>query len=61
MKTLKEIEREHVLQVLEFTNNDRSKAAKALGIGRQTLYRYLKQYAKTKHYPHTGSNLYRRV
>lgn len=39
--TLREVEREHILKVLNFVNGRRTKAAEMLGIGRKTLYRKL--------------------
>ena len=36
-KTLKEIEKEHILKVLKFVNNNKTKAAEILGIDRKTL------------------------
>jgi two-component system NtrC family response regulator len=38
-QTLQEIEREHILKVLDYVNGHRTKAAKILGVGRKTLYR----------------------
>jgi two-component system NtrC family response regulator len=39
--TLQEVEREHIIKVLNFVNGRRAKAAEMLGIGRKTLYRKL--------------------
>jgi two-component system NtrC family response regulator len=39
--TLREVEREHIVKVLNFVNGRRTKAAEMLGIGRKTLYRKL--------------------
>ncbi len=39
--TLSEIERDHILKVLNLVNGRRAKAAEILGIGRKTLYRKL--------------------
>ena len=41
---LQEVERRHILQVMERTRGDIKEAADLLGIGRTTLYRKLKQY-----------------
>ena len=41
---LQEVERQHILQVIEHTRGDLQTAANLLGIGRTTLYRKLKQY-----------------
>ena len=38
-QTLQEIEREHILKVLDYVNGHKANAAKILGIGRKTLYR----------------------
>lgn len=38
---LREVEREHIIKVLNFVNGRRAKAAEILGIGRKTLYRKL--------------------
>jgi Nif-specific regulatory protein len=42
-KTLEQVEREHILYVLAVAGQNRSKAAKLLGIGRNTLTRKLKK------------------
>jgi two-component system NtrC family response regulator len=39
--TLQEVEREHIIKVLNFVNGRRARAAEMLGIGRKTLYRKL--------------------
>lgn len=41
---LQEVERQHILQVIEHTCGDIQTAANLLGIGKTTLYRKLKQY-----------------
>ena len=41
---LQEVERRHILQVMEQTRGDIKEAADLLGIGKTTLYRKLKQY-----------------
>lgn len=38
---LKEVERQHILAVLQFSGGSRTRAAEILGIGRKTLYRKL--------------------
>jgi two-component system response regulator HydG len=43
-RPLEEIEREHILRVLEMTGNNRTEAAKILKIGERTLYRKIKEY-----------------
>ncbi len=42
--TLKELERRHILKVLEMTNFDYHEAVKLLGTSRATLYRKLQEY-----------------
>lgn len=42
--TLRDLERQAILQALEATGGDRWRAAKLLGIGRTTIYRKLKEY-----------------
>ena len=41
---LEDIERQHIISVLEKTNHNKTKAAEALGIGLTTLYRKLQTY-----------------
>jgi two-component system NtrC family response regulator len=41
---LEEVERNHILAVLNYVNGSRSRAAEILGIGRKTLYRKLKLF-----------------
>jgi DNA-binding NtrC family response regulator len=43
-KSLEEIEKRHIINVLKETNNNISQAAKILGINRGTLYRKMKEY-----------------
>ena len=43
-KSLKEVEKEHILNVLEYTDNNKSKAADILKIDRKTLHNKIKQY-----------------
>jgi len=42
--SMEEIERQAIEATLDYTGGDKSHAAKALGIGRKTLYRKLEQY-----------------
>jgi two-component system NtrC family response regulator len=42
-QTLQELEREHILKVLDYVNRHKTKAAKILGIGRKTLYRKIQE------------------
>ncbi len=50
--SMEEIERQAIEATLDYTNGDKSHAARALGIGRKTLYRKLDQYNGSKE----GSN-----
>jgi two-component system NtrC family response regulator len=43
---LKEVERQHILAVLQFVQGSRTRAAEILGIGRKTLYRKLQALAE---------------
>lgn len=43
--TLESVEKNHILKILHFFDNNRQKTAEALGISRKTLYRKLAQYA----------------
>jgi DNA-binding NtrC family response regulator len=45
MPTLSEVEQEHILKVLEYTEGNRSHAARILGISRQSLIERLKRIA----------------
>ena len=45
---LAEVEQEHILRVLEYTNGNRSHAARVLGISRQSLIERLKRIAATR-------------
>ena len=43
-RSLEDVEREHILNVLRHCRNNQAKAARVLGIGRNTLWRKLKKY-----------------
>jgi DNA-binding NtrC family response regulator len=43
-KTLEDIEKEHILNILEETGGNQSKASKMLGINRKTLYKKIHKY-----------------
>jgi DNA-binding NtrC family response regulator len=47
--TLEELEREHILRVLEESNGNRERAAAILGISSRTLYRKLREYESQTH------------
>ena len=44
--TLEDLERGHIMQTLQHTGGNRTRAARLLGIGKTTLYRKLKEYAQ---------------
>jgi len=46
--TLAEVEKAHILRILEATGNNRTQAARALGIGLRTLQRKLQEWAETE-------------
>ena len=43
-RTLKDIEKEHIINVLEETGGNQSKASEILGINRKTLYKKIHKY-----------------
>jgi DNA-binding NtrC family response regulator len=43
-KTVEELEREHIREILEQYNWNRKQAAQALGIGERTIYRKIRKY-----------------
>lgn len=45
LRSLVEVEREHILRVLDACGGSQSEAARVLGIGRNTLWRKLREYA----------------
>ena len=44
LDTLAEVERRHLLRVLEFCNGNQAEAARILGIGRTTLWRKIREF-----------------
>lgn len=48
LKTLKEIIRDLIIEYLTIHEGSKDKTAKALGISRKTLYRYLKKLGHEK-------------
>ncbi|HXV81137.1 MAG TPA: helix-turn-helix domain-containing protein, partial [Candidatus Binatia bacterium] len=45
--TLKDLERDYIMRVMETTNGNKTEAAKILGVDRTTLYRKLEEYKVT--------------
>ena len=45
--TLEEVEKQHILQRLAMCDNNRSEAARQLGVSRNTLARKLRSYGVT--------------
>lgn len=43
-KTIQELEKEQISKVLHFTDGDKSKASKILGISKATIYRKIDEY-----------------
>ena len=43
-RTIKQVERDHVIDVLEFTSGNKTHAARILGLDRRSLYRRLAWY-----------------
>lgn len=41
---MREVERRHILHVLQVTGGNRTEAARILGLDRKTLYRKLRRY-----------------
>jgi two-component system response regulator HydG len=58
---LAEIERRHILQVVEYTKGDMIVAAHILGVGKTTLYRKLKLYAQGSRGPASRESQFRRA
>ena len=44
LRTLKDIEKEHIVNVLEETGGNQSRASEILGINRKTLYKKIHKY-----------------
>jgi DNA-binding NtrC family response regulator len=57
---LKEVRQEHIRKVLEMCSGNRVRAAQVLGIGRTSLYRYLKHDAPAVRRVEMSSQLHRR-
>ena len=47
LRSLVDVERDHILQVLAACEGSQAEAARVLGIGRNTLWRKLRHYAAT--------------
>ena len=58
---LAEVERRHILEVVEYTQGDLTAAAHILDIGKTTLYRKLKLYARGGRKPLDGQGLSRKA
>jgi DNA-binding NtrC family response regulator len=43
-RTLEDLERQHIMQLLEECEGNQSRVARILGISRRTVYRKLRQY-----------------
>ena len=46
--SLVEIEKTHIRKILQYTDNNKTKTAKLLGIGLATLYRKIEEYGLNK-------------
>jgi len=46
LRPLREVEREHILAILDACKGSQAEAARALGIGRNTLWRKLREYSQ---------------
>jgi DNA-binding protein Fis len=44
-RTLEDVEKEHILKILEETGGNQMKASQVLGINRKTLYKKIKKYS----------------
>jgi DNA-binding NtrC family response regulator len=51
LPSLEEIERRHILHVVDAVHGNKSVAARVLGVDRKTLYRKLEQYGVRKRTP----------
>ena len=58
---LAEVERRHILEVVEYTRGDITAAAHILGIGKTTLYRKLKLYTQSRREPAGRESLFRKT
>jgi DNA-binding NtrC family response regulator len=54
--TLKALQREQVLKMMESTHGNKERTARLLGISRRTLYRLLEQYGLSKAKPSTEAD-----
>jgi DNA-binding NtrC family response regulator len=54
---LQEMEKSYILWVLDHVRNNRSQAAKILGIDRKTLYNKLAEYQSTRPSPYLDEDL----
>lgn len=44
IKTLAQVEKEHILQTLQILKGDKLRTARVLGVGKTTVYRKLRQW-----------------
>ena len=51
VRTLREVEEEHVQYALRVSNGNKKRAAEALGISRDTLYRKIAEFGLTSNAP----------
>jgi DNA-binding NtrC family response regulator len=58
---LAEVERRHILAAVEYTRGDMTAAAHILGVGKTTLYRKLKLYARGRAESASGEDLSRKA
>jgi DNA-binding NtrC family response regulator len=49
LRTMAEVEAEHILMTLRRCKNNKAEAARVLGLGRNTLWRKLKQIEQSRH------------
>lgn len=60
VRTLREVEEEHVQYALRVSNGNKKRAAAALGISRDTLYRKIAEFGLTKNAPQERVDVGRR-
>ena len=60
VRTLREVEEQHVQYALRVSNGNKKRAAAALGISRDTLYRKIAEFGLTKNAPQERVDVGRR-